>query len=163
MRPSFPTGLATGLLVVATLLLGAGCPHVCDSHTCPDGCCAADGTCWVDNTYDKCGLDGRTCRECDYSAQTCTLGQCVNKCNASNCPNGCCTSTGSCWTSLSTGFCGKGGAACRDCYDTNQRCTQSGTCGTCGDYGDSCTSNAQCCIDYTCQYDSFYGYSRCKY
>jgi len=46
------------LLAVAAILLGSTCQHVCDATTCPTGCCAEDGICWVDNTSDRCGLAG---------------------------------------------------------------------------------------------------------
>ncbi len=50
-------------------------------------------------------------------------------CNAQNCPNGCCTSTGSCQSPGTTARCGTGGAACMAC-PSRQTCV-AGACTAC--------------------------------
>lgn len=97
MRLAPPPTLIAGLLAVAALVLGVGCPHVCDATTCFDGCCGDDGICWVDNTDDKCGRAGASCKYCQYD-EKCSQGACIScgtygdRCTASASPGTCCES-----------------------------------------------------------------------
>jgi hypothetical protein len=47
------------------------------------------------------------------AGQRCSGGQCI--CDATSCPNGCCTAGGTCAAGTSETQCGGGGAACQSC------------------------------------------------
>lgn len=92
-------------------------------------------------------------------------------CNAQNCPNGCCTTTGSCQNPPVTSRCGMGGAACMMCR-TGQSCvngactpcngcvdlatgrceqgTTDALCGKNGDYCVNCGVSSGVCTNQTC-------------
>lgn len=93
------------------------------------GCCKASN-CVAGTSVQACGSGGGTCKVCK-SGQSCVAGQCVQspKCDASNCPGGCCDSTGTCRQGTSAQTCGSGGARCQACASgaqcVSQKCTSS--------------------------------------
>ncbi len=121
----------------------------CDANTCPSGCCSggASGTCeaYASESNGSCGSAGATCGPCS-GTQECNKnnGQCV--CDATSCPNGCCSgNTCVLYASQSpTTQCGTGGAQCAPC-GSGDTCT-SGVC-SCGS-GGTC---AGCCNGSTCE------------
>ena len=98
MRFALPPSLIAGALAVASLVLGVGCPHVCDSTTCPDGCCEG-GICWIDNTDDSCGLRGAACQYCSFD-EKCSQGRCVSCGSYADA----CTTSANCCASYSCTF-----------------------------------------------------------
>lgn len=172
----------------------------CNSATCPNGCCGADGKC-VDKALQgnlQCGANGASCAQCSgsficntqggfcqdtscltgcvqggqclsgtstaacgsngvacvgcASGQTCTNGVCTGGqtgCSPSNCPNGCCSSTGTCLVGTTFTNCGSGGNSCSVCA-SNQTCAPTSTGGSCQGgttgktYGDACASSTEC-------------------
>lgn len=108
-------------------------PKVCSPTTCPSGCCGTDGLCHTDESKTTCGTGGISCVICG-TADTCTAGECVPKCNSANCASGCCDAIGTCITATSDTACGTNGAACGPCMGSNH-CV-SGACG--------CTSTTDC-------------------
>ncbi|MBE2252585.1 MAG: hypothetical protein IAE78_23835 [Myxococcus sp.] len=92
-------------------------------------------------------------------------------CNAQNCPNGCCSSNGTCQDPATTARCGTGGAACMACPSrttcvsgacapcngcvnlANGRCETGGTdalCGKSGDFCANCTVSNGTCTNQIC-------------
>ncbi|MDP3499879.1 MAG: hypothetical protein Q8S33_06085 [Myxococcales bacterium] len=92
-------------------------------------------------------------------------------CNAQNCPNGCCTATGSCQNPGTTARCGTGGAACMACPSRQTcvagactacpgcvdlatgRCEMGSTdnlCGKSGDFCANCTVSNGACTNQIC-------------
>jgi len=55
-------------------------PDVCDSSTCPTGCCDAAGSCVDPITDAQCGLGGTTCSNCEAAGLVCnqTDGICAS-------------------------------------------------------------------------------------
>jgi hypothetical protein len=110
---------------------------VCNAASCPSGCCSngpgVAGTCQTSNS-DHCGTNGVTCTACG-TGQTCVNGTCV--CNATSCPNGCCSNgpgvAGTCvpFANQGAGTCGTGGATCAQC-PTKVCNTATCTSGVCG-------------------------------
>ncbi|MBN1655769.1 MAG: hypothetical protein JXA30_18535 [Deltaproteobacteria bacterium] len=115
---------------------------VCDSVSCPNGCCDGAEQCRTPSA-NTCGLNGADCRSC-ASGQRCASGQCV--CDSVSCPNGCCDSAEQCRTP-STNTCGLNGADCRSCA-SGQRCA-SGQC-VC----DSVSCPSGCCDAGQCRTSS---------
>ncbi len=122
---------------------------VCDATTCPDGCCTATvgGTCvaYGSQTSGQCGAAGALCSACSSGQECNASGQCV--CDATSCPNGCCTSAvgGTCkaYLNQSNSSCGHGGSLCAACA-ADQHCpTSGGNAGYCA--CDSTTCPAGCC------------------
>jgi hypothetical protein len=73
---------------------------VCDSTSCPNGCCDAQGQCQV-NTADVCGSGGVTCVTCNQCGDFCDEGICQGgSCDCAvldGCSgHGCCTDTCAC-------------------------------------------------------------------
>lgn len=68
----------------------------CDSTTCSDGCCTAEGECKkvgaVGQNKDACGNDGDACEVCATSDISCTAGACVPAGSTclDFCTDGCC-------------------------------------------------------------------------
>lgn len=133
------------------------CAPVADCTDC-EGCCLDGTQCVTGQSPDACGTGGAACETCG-SGEGCNAdtGVCESvSCDASNCPNGCCTANGVCitydeqWTDL----CGDGGAACGTCPASASSCTQ-GTCVVdqpCLDVctNGCCTASGQC-IPYSDQ------------
>lgn len=115
---------------------GAACiDGACESclQTCQAGCCLGN-TCSA-RTVNSCGLIGAVCNACGQEADTCTndgqcacgsgapcgygqrcqQGQCT--CDATSCPDGCCSSTGQCVlpNRQNGSQCGVGGVMCAGC------------------------------------------------
>lgn len=93
---------------------------VCDSSSCPTGCCTTDGAgnleCTAGNESTACGTGGETCTNCENTAQACdiTTRQCSQaKCDASNC-TGCCVGD-LCLPGNSAIACGANGGQCGTC------------------------------------------------
>jgi hypothetical protein len=102
-------------------------------QTCTTGCCS--GSTCAPRGVDTCGANASACSTCGITADTCTgsgqcecgngsacaLGQrctggaCV--CDATSCPDGCCTSSGACLRpgQQSGSQCGLNGIACAGC------------------------------------------------
>jgi hypothetical protein len=143
------------LLAVLSGVLPACSTWECTSETCADGCCDSEGVCQVGNVDRACGLLGRSCQNCQTS-QTCgPTGQCVSKCNAQNCPNGCCEEDGSCRLSTNqfSFACGRGGATCVDCNaggPYTKDCAQ-GAC--CSRRYSACSTSSDCCPGTSCRTD----------
>lgn len=146
IRPVFLGGSVLALGLVHALLFFAACTRTCDSNSCADGCCDAEGECWVGQGDTECGLGGVLCTDCLRENKACVAkaGSCGAKCSPDNC-NGCC-SEDLCITQveLNASLCGSGGKACvscgvyascgggkcvDDCSAANcEGCCQSGTC-----------------------------------
>lgn len=68
----------------------------CNSTTCSDGCCTADGECKkvgaVEQDKDTCGKGGNACEVCDTTDVSCTAGACVpaDATCLDFCTDGCC-------------------------------------------------------------------------
>jgi hypothetical protein len=66
---------------------------ICDSASCPTGCCSAQEQCLAGDLDTACGTDGAACGVC-LSTETCVSGQCVTStgCNSPevSCGNACC-------------------------------------------------------------------------
>jgi hypothetical protein len=91
-------------------------PPVCNSETCPFGCCDG-GTCLSGELDSFCGTNGGSCVDCGASNESCTAQTCVPvppSCNASNCA-GCCDLNNACQAGFIDTLCGQSGASCVDC------------------------------------------------
>ena len=129
---------------------------VCDSSSCPTGCCQG-GQCLVPS-LSSCGTGGATCGACNtIEADTCSAGgsctcgsvvcptgqQCVGGscgCGPGSCPSGCC-SAGVCVSSTSSA-CGTAGSACVACDPTRSDQCTGGAC--------RCGSAAACAAGQRC-------------
>lgn len=129
---------------------------VCDSTSCPTGCCKA-GSCDSGTTLTSCGGGGKSCSACNgtmadactaggcrcgsgsacTSGQRCTGVKCV--CDATSCPGGCCLGDRCMMPSLSE--CGSGGGLCLSC--ATGKADHCGTGCECG-FGDACGSGRHC-------------------
>jgi hypothetical protein len=143
---------------------------VCNSETCPSGCCAGT-TCiaLINQDADQCGTDGEACAACP-EGQDCIQGICapLTVCDAETCSNGCCEGT-TCvrYAAQDDEQCGTEGEECAACPEgqdcalgictpqvvcTSQNCAngccQNGTCvpfseqgaGVCGSNGGTCAA-----------------------
>jgi hypothetical protein len=149
-------------------------PGACNFSNCPNGCCLADGTCFVSTgapaPTDPCGSNGEACATCP-SGYTCMGvgealggGACMQlltgngvNCSPDNC-NGCCFngSGGSnvCFEGSQNFYCGSGGATCQGCAPS----TNGGHCvadpgggGHCEGVGTcNATNCAGCCLGNVC-------------
>jgi hypothetical protein len=122
----------------------------CDVDTCPNGCCDADGQCLAGHVGSACGTGGDSCVACTGTA-SCGGGGVAQKCgtcNASNCPNGCCSAAG-CQVGTATAACGAGGQTCVACggSDTCGGGGSSKKCGSC----DASSCPTGCCTAAGCQ------------
>jgi len=110
---------------------------VCDSSSCPNGCCDANDQCRTSTTT-TCGISGEDCISCSLSKATanCENGQCViASCNTnySDCDND--TSNG-CETLLtSTSNCGSCGNKCTARENATSPTCVDGICGDKCNYG----------------------------
>lgn len=168
--------------ICLSCISGATCnaSGLCTGGTC-DGCVDGQGVCRAGTSKSSCGNTGSTCVACKASEQCTADGVCVptaapdagtGSCNATNCPDGCCSGN-ACINRTNTVQCGKGGAACASCsskqtcvagectacsgcVDANSGLCTSGTTNTsCGKAGNICqtckTSNGQTCVNGSCQ------------
>jgi hypothetical protein len=102
---------------------------VCDSRSCPTGCCTSvgtpGGTCQPGTDNDVCGNGGFTCTMCLNPTPVC-VGQVCGQCSASNLcrsPNRCCdTATGTCQPGTENTACGPAGGVCGPCPAATPRC-----------------------------------------
>lgn len=143
---------------------------VCDSTSCPAGCCSGN-TCQI-NQLASCGSAGAACSVCNsqladscnqgeclcgsgpacVTGQRCVGGQCI--CDAVSCPAGCCQ--GNACAALIHPTCAPsdGGNSCVQCSSvTSDRCASTGGC-ACGTNRYGCPpgtycSNAECVCDST--------------
>jgi len=146
---------ALGIFLSAAAALLASCncgAPACGPSNCT-GCCTAAGMCSSGNTGNACGNSGMACAVCSGD-QSCVSSTCTTTnhqqqtCNASNCANGCCTSTGVCLSPANTiQACGAGGGACQVCGNT-QSCVggvcQGGTGCSAANCNGCCTPNGSC-------------------
>lgn len=132
-------------------------PKVADNTPCTGGkclggnCCTgcmSGTTCAAGTDKAACGKAGGTCSNCD-TGNECLIGSCSNgACSTTaalpgtpcgggtgKCANGACCK--GCWDGVTCqlgtalGVCGKGGAACTSCSDTNDCSTDGCTAGVC--------------------------------
>lgn len=116
---------------------------VCDSVSCPTGCC--NGATCTPSSFTSCGTGGTRCVRCEVSsADRCTSGRCqcgaqecaagqycdaaagVCRCSPGSCPNGCCDGT-RCRHEVAA--CGTGGGACINCATSvTDTCGADGRC-----------------------------------
>lgn len=109
---------------------------LCDSDSCPDGCCQSD-TCRTPD-FDDCGTDGEECFTCDVlradncadgeclcgtrtlclEGQHCVAGSCI--CDSDSC-SGCCKG-GKCEPGDIDNECGKDGDTCQNCLGIDEVC-----------------------------------------
>lgn len=71
----------------------------CDSTTCPNGCCSANGECIPTSIQDvsACGTGGGACNSCSNDAIDCVSGTCIEDQPCLDfCTDGCCTPQGQC-------------------------------------------------------------------
>ncbi len=138
--------------------LGGAC--VCDSASCPSGCCDAAGTCRDGATPEACGAGGQGCEACPKvparAGPLCVGGVCVG-CRES-CRDGCCS--GATCRRPSAQSCGIGGVACQSCVSAlADRCDAGGQC-RCGELppcaegqhcaGGACVCDAESCAGGCC-------------
>jgi hypothetical protein len=120
----------------------------CDATSCPNGCCAGD-QCQAGDTDAACGKGGVACQACQPPATTCIEQACGGgTCNATTCPDGCCSTKDECLPGNIKTACGTGGAACQECTGSDE-CTNQ-VCGPPGGCGASNCPNG-CCEGSTCQ------------
>ena len=129
----------------AALSLACG-TRQCNATNCQDGCCDAEGMCWVGGSDDYCGQGGHACIDCSASGMRCK-----------ETGTACCGQTGN--------SCSSDANCCEGAYSFDKFYCESrdggSTCQACKSYG-QCAESRECCPSYTCQYDTYYGYSRCK-
>lgn len=158
----FITAVLTFALVIACgraglddYALDAG-EGACSIATCPTGCCDAKGQCRIGGDATACGNSGNRCLDCVAGGGTCAretkeCGRVLTSCDATSCPNGCCTKTDGnaflCLSGVGDTSCGKGGAVCADCGKNRMCSAATHTCvaGGCGpDSCDGCCAGNQC-------------------
>lgn len=108
------------LWACALITLLPGCSYDCNASNCADGCCGANGVCYVGGTDESCGLGGAACQDCSAAGQICGRGKCGLKCVE--------------------------GLACEkkaDCCD-ELICWEK-SCAPCRWRGESCASSEECC------------------
>ncbi|MGA7124062.1 MAG: hypothetical protein WBY94_28425 [Polyangiaceae bacterium] len=129
---------------------------ICNSQTCPSGCCDQLGTCRPGSGATLCGGFGQFCQDCTQSNNYCTDQQCqffapdAATCDSQTCPFGCCDPLGNCQPGSLSSACGSNGNECQNCSSQfmgsqclNQNCqfgvlADSGVC-------DSLTCPTGCC------------------
>jgi hypothetical protein len=136
----------------------AGGQCVCDSTTCPNGCCSG-ATCTTP-ALGACGIDGGACATCNtvtsdscrangqcgcgnaapcQGNQQCVSGAC--RCTPTSCPNGCCSGD-TCIAPPVVAACGIGGGMCSTCDAQRSNSCDAGQCG-CG-AGAACVAGQVC-------------------
>jgi hypothetical protein len=159
----------------------------CDATTCLDGCCS-QGQCLRGGAMSAlaCGSNGAVCQRCPGGSQaSCRNGACSTQtgCDSSSCPAGtqcqngtctpvtsscgpcagCCTSNGFCQGGDSDLSCGKGGAPCRQCANSevckDQACIQCSpdNCTGC------CDSFGECVSGLSDEFDCGRGGETCNF
>lgn len=68
--------VSTALFALAFSACGGPQPNVCDSTSCANGCCTAEGQCVTGTANDACGTGGALCSACS-GAQQCQASVCV--------------------------------------------------------------------------------------
>jgi hypothetical protein len=129
---------------------------VCDSRSCPDGCCDANKDCWPGDTVQRCGQDGASCQTCG-AGQGCINQRCVActpQCAGRQCgPDGCGGQCGECDGLLcddETGQCLCTASVCPGCCSNGPgnpgvcRFNQANTCGTNGQQCVNCLPPGSC-------------------
>lgn len=135
-------------------------PPTCDATTCADGCCDTAGSCQRKNTK-ACGTGGGVCSICPSGTHCSATGVCevpTQKCDASTCADGCCSSDGICQRIQGDSTCGAGGTICNDCASIGNVCNPTTkacqaptpTCGS-ANCGGCCDANGQCIASPTTQ------------
>jgi hypothetical protein len=139
----------------------------CGPFNCQDGCCQADGTCFVATAgavNTPCGSNGEACATCP-SGESCLLGACQRDlgetCTPANCA-GCClaasptggTTSTQCFDGTQDNACGSGGVQCNRCtpaMNGGHCVADSPSGGHCEDVGQCNASNcAGCCLGNVC-------------
>jgi hypothetical protein len=147
-----------------TCVLGECVDKTTDCTGCQGCCLQSSKKCMSGDKIEACGKAGVDCVTCGTD-NSCVNGVCTPnpKCDATTCPQGCCSSNGVClaFSQQTLQSCGKDGKACNVCA-TTATCQQ-GTCvenQPCFSYCKlgCCTSKGQC-IAYTSQDKSTCGNS----
>ncbi len=123
---------ALALSAWAMVTLFAGCTYECNGSNCSDGCCGANGVCYVGGSDQFCGLQGASCQDCGAQQKVCGGGVCDVACVADS----------PCETRL-------------DCC-AKHLCVD-GRCVACRSSGQSCFHHEDCCAypAQTCQQYNF--------
>lgn len=141
-------GLACGACQAGESCSGGACS--CGGTACT-GCCDAHGNCLTQETNTACGAAGTACVQCASGQECGGQRQCV--CDATSCPDGCCTTAGTCehYSAQSMTSCGTGGALCSACV-TGTTCNNAGEC-VCNAQScpSGCCTAAGTCEDYASQ------------
>ncbi|MGC4117741.1 MAG: hypothetical protein QM765_24930 [Myxococcales bacterium] len=72
------------LALYAWVLTGllASCSYECNASNCADGCCGANGVCYVGGGDPYCGLKGAACQDCGAQGLLCnSAGTCEKRCD----------------------------------------------------------------------------------
>jgi hypothetical protein len=101
---------------------------VCNSQTCPFGCCDGFGNCQPGFSPFACGNFGNFCQNCGLFGEQCQRQQCTfvpdgGFCNARTCPSGCCDGFGNCQPGIAQVACGSFGTSCQNCAQFGQTCS----------------------------------------
>jgi len=142
------------------LPLNGVCPECDVRHSCPAGCCDANGDCQPGNSFAACGAVGSTCTICTPLLATCAVsgqfaGQCVCSFGSrAGQPPG---TDGLCTQCDGQHPCTNGQHPCTNggCCDAQGNCHQDGltNVSACGPAGGTCSvcSGVQQCVNGTCQ------------
>lgn len=127
---------------------------MCNTATCPTGCCTTVGgtpACISGVSSVACGLGGQACVDCTQSGQVCDLNshscQTVT-CDATTCA-GCCQGN-VCQPGTTDGACGLGGIACTTCPSTASCNPSSGKCNLPPPKCNASTCPSGCCSGDIC-------------
>jgi hypothetical protein len=132
-------------------------PDVCNSATCPNGCCAVRNgrpVCLAGIDDTACGGRGETCASCSAQGQACNPGSrsCAGAvCNAQNC-RGCCVGN-QCLQGINDRACGRNGGQCSDCRSQGQTCASSPPAGGQCQGAPACNAGTcpnGCCVGNMC-------------
>lgn len=161
-----PSGGPACVLDFAWPPAGGEC-QPCDSTTCPEGCCSAEGHCETAKADAECGHQGAACVDCTVQGSVCVdyAGSCA-ECNP-DCDGKACGDSDGCGGACN-GFCATGTCVvndssfvngcypcnpttCTGCCDADGKCVYGGTQHTCGTDGVSCfdCGDQECTADWT--------------
>ncbi|MGA7123745.1 MAG: hypothetical protein WBY94_26810 [Polyangiaceae bacterium] len=125
---------------------------VCDSQTCPAGCCDSLGDCQPGSLNTACGNSGNACQECESAGgeqcvfQQCEIGNDAGTCSAQTCAAGCCDSSRQCQQGVTSLACGALGVNCQNCLGNFEQCSANQQCvPLTGDAGPSCPAMVPGC------------------
>ena len=136
-----------------------GLCQACDSTTCIEGCCSADGHCLTNGADATCGSYGAACADCTLQGSVCldwgssaTCAECSPDCEGKSCgdSDGC---GGACSAECAAGTCVTNSASMPNgCYPCNPSTCDGGCCsaeGKCvgGGQQHSCGGNGVACMD----------------